>query len=72
MTYTRFLTPMLCAVATLMMAAPQSAQSEPDKMSSPAKFVYIGTYTGKGSEGIYRFKFDAAAGKLTLMRWLVG
>lgn len=34
-------------------------------MSSPAKFVYIGTYTGKGSEGIYRFKFDAAAGKLT-------
>jgi 6-phosphogluconolactonase len=28
-------------------------------------WVYIGTYTGKGSEGIYRFDFDPTTGKLS-------
>ncbi len=28
-------------------------------------FVYAGTYTGKGSKGIYRMRFDSASGKLS-------
>lgn len=32
----------------------------------PGKFwVYVGTYTGKNSKGIYRLEFDPATGKLT-------
>src|SRR5438105_8157949 len=27
--------------------------------------LYVGTYTGKNSKGIYRFDFDPATGKLT-------
>src|SRR5437764_10446367 len=27
--------------------------------------VYVGTYTQRGSQGIYRFDFDPASGKLT-------
>ena len=28
-------------------------------------FMYVGTYTGQGSQGIYVWRFDAAAGKFT-------
>jgi hypothetical protein len=28
-------------------------------------WVYVGTYTQRGSKGIYRFDFDSASGKLT-------
>src|SRR6516225_11016313 len=27
--------------------------------------VFVGTYTGKGSEGIYAYRFDSATGALT-------
>jgi 6-phosphogluconolactonase len=29
-----------------------------------ASFVYVGTYTGKGSKGIYQYRFDPATGKI--------
>ncbi len=32
---------------------------------NPAYFVYAGTYTGHGSQGIYVYRFDAATGELT-------
>ena len=34
------------------------------RMASSAFFVYVGTYTGKGSKGIYLCRFDAASGAL--------
>ncbi|HEX8314152.1 MAG TPA: beta-propeller fold lactonase family protein, partial [Flavisolibacter sp.] len=35
--------------------------------SAQKHFLFIGTYTGTGSKGIYVYQFDAATGKLT---WL--
>lgn len=42
---------------------------EPDANEAPGSapdrwFVYVGTYTGRGSEGIYRLRFDASTGEL--------
>ena len=36
------------------------------KRAAPAAqfLMYVGTYTGKGSKGIYLYRFDAASGKL--------
>jgi 6-phosphogluconolactonase len=39
-------------------------------MTQPAEtsvFVYVGTYTGKGSHGIYTYRFDPATGDLALL-----
>src|SRR5947209_1599233 len=33
--------------------------------ADPSYFVYVGTYTGKGSQGIYAWRFDPSSGKLT-------
>src|SRR5262245_42870184 len=50
------------AVAALSPPRPAGAQKEqrPEKL-----WVYIGTYTGKTSKGIYRFELDPATGKLS-------
>jgi 6-phosphogluconolactonase len=32
--------------------------------AAPKTYVYVGTYTNKGSKGIYVYQFDAASGKL--------
>ena len=45
-----------------MGAEAKDAASSASKPSS--LFVYVGTYTSKGSEGIYRFRFDLSSGKL--------
>jgi 6-phosphogluconolactonase len=45
----------LPSASSLLSAAPKPKQS----------LVYIGTYTGPQSQGIYAFRFDAASGKLT-------
>jgi 6-phosphogluconolactonase len=37
----------------------------PDRAGSREYLAYIGTYTGKGSKGIYVFRFSASTGKLT-------
>jgi 6-phosphogluconolactonase len=45
---------------------PHSLRALPD--SGPAKdnyFVYVGTYTGPNSKGIYAYRFDAKTGHLT-------
>lgn len=47
------------AVSTLFAAAPAAPTRE--------YFAYIGTDTGKGSKGIYVFRFSASTGKLTPM-----
>jgi 6-phosphogluconolactonase len=51
----------ICALGFLAALLPDSpAADKPDKL-----WVYVGTYTGKNSKGIYRFDFDLATGKLT-------
>jgi putative heme-binding domain-containing protein len=50
--------PWLAATALLCLALPTAAA---DKL-----WVYIGTYTGANSKGIYRAEFDAGSGKLTV------
>ena len=34
-------------------------------MAAQEQFVYVGTYTGQKSKGIYTFRFDSASGKLS-------
>src|SRR4051794_31873989 len=50
--------PMLVLFAAL---AGSNAADQP----APKLWVYVGTYTGKESKGIYRFDFDPATGKLS-------
>src|SRR5262249_40656244 len=46
-------------VAGLWIAQPVAAgEGKPDKL-----WVFVGTYTGPKSKGIYRFEFDLASGK---------
>jgi 6-phosphogluconolactonase len=51
---------LLAAVALLSLSAVGFAAPKPEKL-----WVYIGTYTGKNSKGIYRFEMDLADGKLS-------
>jgi 6-phosphogluconolactonase len=47
-------------------ALPDTRPSAPQKKPKLEKlWVYVGTYTGIGSKGIYRFDLDLATGKLT-------
>ncbi|MBT7875831.1 MAG: beta-propeller fold lactonase family protein, partial [Verrucomicrobia bacterium] len=46
----------LCILGTLMSMC---------TLKSDSYKVYVGTYTGKDSEGIYAFGFDKQTGKLT-------
>ena len=56
---------LLISLAVLMVPALQppghSAWSDP---AGSKYFVYVGTYTGPNSKGIYAYRFDATAGKL--------
>lgn len=47
-------------IGAMMFSAPLGAADKPDKL-----WVYIGTYTGKNSKGIYRCELDLASGKLS-------
>jgi 6-phosphogluconolactonase len=54
------------AAATCLAAALLGAAAAADPPAKSAKFwVFIGTYTGPKSKGIYRFAFDPATGELT-------
>jgi 6-phosphogluconolactonase len=47
-------------------AAPQTAMANPPS-ASRSSFVYVGTYTGPKSKGIYAYQFDSQTGRLTPM-----
>ena len=47
-------------IALAMFSAPLGAADKPDKL-----WVFVGTYTGKNSKGIYRMELDLASGKLS-------
>jgi 6-phosphogluconolactonase len=51
---------LLAAVVLLSLSAVVCAAPKPEKL-----WVYVGTYTGKNSKGIYRFEMDLADGKLS-------
>ena len=55
----------LALVVILLQPAALKSQAAPKPAEGGSYFVYIGTYTNKGSEGIYLCRLDAAAGKLT-------
>jgi 6-phosphogluconolactonase len=49
----------MVVLPTLLLAAP------PDAPAGHKLWAYVGTYTQKGSKGIYRFDYDPVTGKLT-------
>src|SRR5438445_6586107 len=49
----------------LPLAATAFAQAPGGEPKIDRLWVYVGTYTQRGSKGIYRFDFDLASGKLT-------
>ncbi|HKI37861.1 MAG TPA: beta-propeller fold lactonase family protein [Gemmataceae bacterium] len=54
----------LAAALLLPLALPAGAAEKGDRPADKS-WVYVGTYTGKESKGIYRCEFDPAAGKLS-------
>lgn len=61
----RSLQQMLIFLAVLMLPPLQSPGHSASNDSTGSKYlVYIGTYTGPNSKGIYAYRFDATAGKL--------
>ena len=53
----------VCAAALLCAPAPEARSEE--KPKGDKVWVFVGTYTGAKSKGIYRFEFDTNTGKLT-------
>src|SRR3954468_14519812 len=54
----------LAALAGLVVAATTDRRGEARPMNSE-RIVYVGTYTGETSRGIYAFRFDDSSGGLT-------
>ncbi len=48
-----------------LMSVAMTNQSGGDRPVNKARIVYIGTYTGEASRGIYAFRFDDSSGALT-------
>jgi 6-phosphogluconolactonase len=51
------LLPLICLLAVMTMAAAEALAQE--------FLIYVGTYTGKGSEGIYAWRFNPATGEMS-------
>jgi 6-phosphogluconolactonase len=59
-----YLTIILVALSAPLLFTPDIGAAE--RAASKSKFlVYVGTYTGKGSKGIYAYRFDPATDQLT-------
>jgi 6-phosphogluconolactonase len=55
----------LLSLSTIWIAGAAAAESDaPAGVPAESCRIYIGTYTGRGSEGIYQARFSAATGKL--------
>jgi 6-phosphogluconolactonase len=54
----------ICGSATAGLLLAQTSQSQSNKMAKEM-LLYIGTYTSRGSEGIYVYKFNAETGVLS-------
>src|SRR5262245_19671629 len=56
-----------CCLLVIVLPLASPAFSEPPNAEAKMNrlWVYVGTYTRRGSKGIYRFEVDPASGKLT-------
>jgi len=55
----------VCAVALLLGCVPGAFADKPSAKEPRKMWVFIGTYTGGPSKGIYRFELDPTTGKLS-------
>jgi 6-phosphogluconolactonase len=55
----------LFAFAVLLQPVVSKSDGAPEPAAGSDYFVYVGTYTGRGSEGIYLCRLDTVAGKLS-------
>ena len=60
--FCRFVFSFLIGLFLLVLVAPAQAGKNPSKSSF---LMYVGTYTGPNSKGIYAYRFDAATGQAT-------
>ena len=58
-------TAVLTALAAILLAVTADAKAADTETKPDKLWVFVGTYTGKESKGIYRFELDLATGKLT-------
>lgn len=56
---------LLVVPALLLNAGSAEARTKGKDKDKDKDLVYVGTYTGHGSKGIYGYRFDAATGQLT-------
>src|SRR5215210_2714076 len=55
----------VCGSATAGLLLAQASASKLKKKKSNEMLLYVGTYTSRGSEGIYVYRFDAETGALS-------
>ncbi len=62
-------TALLAILAAVLCAASARAQNTPVKHATTRRhsLVYVGTYTGPQSKGIYDYRFDTSSGKFTAL-----
>src|SRR6476469_10793927 len=60
--FCRFVFSFLIGLFLLVLVAPAQAGKNPSRSSF---LMYVGTYTGPESKGIYAYRFDAATGQAT-------
>ena len=65
----RFLRAIICVIAAAVIAASAQGENLPASSAHHQRgyFVYVGTYTGADSKGIYGYQFEAETGRLTPM-----
>ena len=60
--FCRFVFSFSMAMFLLLLVPAANARKSPSKGSV---FMYVGTYTGQNSKGIYAYRFDTATGQAT-------
>ena len=58
----------VCGSSTAGLLLAQTSVAQSRKINSKEMLLYVGTYTSKGSEGIYVYKFDAETGALSRLQ----
>src|SRR5688572_10075678 len=56
---------MKCVIALVLLAACSTAATAGEQPASGTAWVFVGTYTGAKSKGIYRLELDLKSGKLS-------
>ncbi len=56
--------PLLCSVLTIISGIAGCTKSEKKAQDMPSEIIYIGTFDGDGSEGLYVFEFNPVTGEM--------